>query len=787
MAQAPCPGWQQLAPSPLGYGRVRHDPSRLQHFVERLTARLDGEVLSSERLAEFVTWYGRRPAQGFEELKSVLSEQTWRLGTSGASIAVVRILWRSDGSATQRWKATRYGRSAGWLRDWRLRRPPCTESLVASLKARNQAGRGAQADVPVPMEAQALALTGACYERLGLDLGLVGLKRYFGVRIEMATRKALRGEAEELCVFIQGLVREMDGKVLRRGQLMPFTLWYLNAGHAMYVPSPHHRSLLGAEEGLEGLRAALLEQTWILWPQDSDELQVGGGRCIHRAKRHWRFRAQVWKGRVSLRRFFPRRRRSGWRLVWPRQVRSTEQLVKALEAKYVDLEDRCQSLPHVFHAAEEFQSLLLYARRSFQLTVPVLALAVRRLGRLRLWAEALQLLKLPGVQCDTRLFVALADVGRAVGRWDLSLEGLQVARQQGLSPTEPSNAASAAILRCSTAWPVQLELLRSLLRLQLADEISFGTVLAACSRSHHWQLAVRLVHLMQVAQVQPGLVPLCSAAAACSRGERQGWRWSLHWLCLARWNGQVPNLVLQNCALSAVGSWQLAMQKLEDIREARLQPDRVSFSTACAACQRSAAVDPALRLLHELPGQRMQPCALFYSTLVMTCAMGLRWQQGAGLLPHLKASMSTREAFLGSMILARQWQEAAQLLDFGPHRQRLERKSDLAPALQVCRESGSVANARGLIEDVRRRGWRVDAKIQAAAIQSCRRHDRWMEALTLYDQGRQHGLDTSSALFDFLKRMGRWRQALRFGAPGRWCRGMCAPRLVDGSCPCADA
>lgn len=52
--------------------------------------------------------------------------------------------------------------------------------------------------------------------------------------------------------------------------------------------------------------------------------------------------------------------------------------------------------------------------------------------------------------------------------------------------------------------------------------------------------------------------------------------------------------------------------------------------------------------------------------------------------------MDTRQAFLGSMVMARLWPEAVQLFDTwrsyperGPPRRHLERKSDLLPALQV--------------------------------------------------------------------------------------------------------
>lgn len=46
---------------------------------------------------------------------------------------------------------------------------------------------------------------------------------------------------------------------------------------------------------------------------------------------------------------------------------------------------------------------------------------------------------------------------------------------------------------------------------------------------------------------------------------------------------------------------EILFDRRQDLCDARLQPDRVSFSSACAACQRTAAVDQAWQLLKQLP------------------------------------------------------------------------------------------------------------------------------------------------------------------------------------------
>ena len=213
------------------------------------------------------------------------------------------------------------------------------------------------------------------------------------------------------------------------------------------------------------------------------------------------------------------------------------------------------------------------------MTPEILSLSLRRLGRIRYWQSAFELLH---SSQRSRLessapYVAVVDVCRTVNGWDQALGWLVDAKEQGLPATNVSNAVSACILRCrlKKGWGTMLELLHNLLEAGQeeeisADEISFGTVLAACSRLHQWQLAIQLVQVMQTSRLngQASLVPLCSAAAACNRGRSSiAWRWTLHFLSLARWAGQIPNLTLRNCAILAVNQdshgWQLAMLKLQ--------------------------------------------------------------------------------------------------------------------------------------------------------------------------------------------------------------------------------
>ena len=107
--------------------------------------------------------------------------------------------------------------------------------------------------------------------------------------------------------------------------------------------------------------------------------------------------------------------------------------------------------------------------------------------------------------------------------------------------------------------------------------------------------------------------------------------------------------------------------------------------------------------------------------------------------------MDTRQAFLGSMVMARYWAEACHLFDYQtfcedelnqPIRQ-LERKSDLLPALQVMRLKGWMKEALSLLSDVKRRGWRIDGQMMGMAIQTCKKERLWTDALVLWERSSQ--------------------------------------------------
>lgn len=55
-------------------------------------------------------------------------------------------------------------------------------------------------------------------------------------------RQAMLAGDTEMCSFIQQVLLDLGGKVLRKGQLMPFAFWYLRKGYNTFVPRLQRQS-----------------------------------------------------------------------------------------------------------------------------------------------------------------------------------------------------------------------------------------------------------------------------------------------------------------------------------------------------------------------------------------------------------------------------------------------------------------------------------------------------------------------------------------------------------------
>jgi len=219
-----------------------------------------------------------------------------------------------------------------------------------------------------------------------------------------------------------------------------------------------------------------------------------------------------------------------------------------------------------------------------------LTLAIKALGKRRLWQEAL----------------GLFDRVRSAGRADIILH-------------------TAAISACerSSEWERAVELLRCVLNDQ---RVEAG---AAFSHRGAWRGG---------GTGGGGAVPaFASAMGACLRGSE--WPRALALFDQIRREGLAPSIVSYNVAINACASGDLWTRALALLAEAEAggssPPTIITYSAAMNACGVAARWDAALSLLHELK-RRMPLDVIACSSAIAACEKAHRWTLALDLLTSMK-------------------------------------------------------------------------------------------------------------------------------------------------------
>ncbi|CAK0904771.1 unnamed protein product [Prorocentrum cordatum] len=99
-----------------------------------------------------------------------------------------------------------------------------------------------------------------------------------------------------------------------------------------------------------------------------------------------------------------------------------------------------------------------------------------------------------------------------------------------------------------------------------------------------------------------------------------------------------PDIISYNSGISACekdDNWQHALLLLSEMREAKVGPDVVSYSAGVGACEKGNQWQKALSLLSEMREAKLEPDS--WSTTALGSARARRVSSGSGLL-----SFSTR-------------------------------------------------------------------------------------------------------------------------------------------------
>lgn len=190
------------------------------------------------------------------------------------------------------------------------------------------------------------------------------------------------------------------------------------------------------------------------------------------------------------------------------------------------------------------------------------------------------------------------------------------------------------------------------------DEVTFGTVLAACERAGEWDELLRIAHTSKEYGVILDGIALTSVLHACQQlgladdaldylemmkqlNVNDESNESGNGMTMRRTNGRMrkgakqalrgPDGVAYRLAISACarspGRWQDGLRLLDEMRESAIQsnntgnaPDVVAYTAAIAGCSEAGEYRHAIRLIKKMKAEGIQPNVVTFSAVINACA-----------------------------------------------------------------------------------------------------------------------------------------------------------------------
>lgn len=176
------------------------------------------------------------------------------------------------------------------------------------------------------------------------------------------------------------------------------------------------------------------------------------------------------------------------------------------------------------------------------------------------------------------------------------------------------------------------------------DVYAYTAVIEACSKSKQWKKALALFEEMKEAGVKPSEVTYSVMISALGNGLQ--WERALLFLQEMQANGITPNIYSYNAAITALAKASKqktrraenvddlsskALTLLEQMKNAKIEPDGFSYSSAIACCGADGRWVEACELIETMKrgGPRNRPNRVAYTAAISECSS---YQHVVGLL-----------------------------------------------------------------------------------------------------------------------------------------------------------
>lgn len=157
-----------------------------------------------------------------------------------------------------------------------------------------------------------------------------------------------------------------------------------------------------------------------------------------------------------------------------------------------------------------------------------------------------------------------------------------------------------------------------------ASLISFNTFISTCDKSGHWEQAaaclMRLERGLQADAISYNAMMSSSGSANC-------WQLAVDSYARLRQAHIQPTRVTCNTAIATCRHWQRTLRVLSEGSKMSLFPDVISYCSAMSACEKAALWQMAFCLFASMTGDQLQATSVCYNTLISACASGHQWQR----------------------------------------------------------------------------------------------------------------------------------------------------------------
>jgi len=203
-----------------------------------------------------------------------------------------------------------------------------------------------------------------------------------------------------------------------------------------------------------------------------------------------------------------------------------------------------------------------------------------------------------------------------------ALELLSEAEEKGLQMSVVGY--NTALGACSNAaeFEAAMVLFERMKSCGIVDQVSYGTVMAACEKGEQWGQVLKYAHLMRDENIEMDGIAVMSALHACQRkGLAED---AIYYLNMMKQSPKQPQQ-------RKTAGW-----KREGARGALKGPDNVAYRLAISACARGGDWENGITLLDEMKEVTGKADVIAYTAAITGCEYAGEWQHAFSLLETMR-------------------------------------------------------------------------------------------------------------------------------------------------------